>query len=379
VAYIFSSEHFEYEGERLVYRPNVNPFDYEIQQLILEAERNIGALARLGLKSHPLKPTILRNSLVKTAHFTTKIEQNKLEYKEVEQVYQNYKRNPLTIKQKAQLEVRNVFETYEFIYDLDPSRDFSDMDEPILKKIQQLLMKDLTGYPEGYRQIPVALQDSDGHISYQPPAFNQVPHLMNAFFSWMYTSVTGCMHAYDSEIKQEKKLHPLIISGITHHLIGYVHPFPDGNGRTARAFSTLVGLIHNDLSKIKDAFSIEEYFDKRIEDYYDTLMLATQGNLKPFLIFYLDCVNASITKVLNELQRYDKIKQIREILGKGHAKTMFELIARMEDGEMFHRQLFDDTLDASSSSIAKNLSRLKDLGVIRSGENRGEYIISIGD
>ncbi|MDR6554695.1 Fic family protein [Paenibacillus qinlingensis] len=379
MTYTFSSEHFVYEGDRLVYRPHFNPFDYEIQQLILEAERNIGALARLGLKSHPLKPTILRNSLVRTAHFTTKIEQNKLKYKEVEQVYQTYKKNPLTIKQKAQLEVKNVFETYEFIYDLDPSRDFSDMDEPIFKKIQHLLMNDLTNYPDGYRQIPVALQDNDGHISYQPPAFTQVPILMNAFFSWLYTSVSGCLHAYDSEIINERKLHPLLISGITLHLVGYVHPFPDGNGRTARAFSTLVGLIHNDLAKIKDAFSVEEYFDKRIEDYYDTLMLATQGDLKPFLVFYLECVNASLTKVLNELQRYDRIKHIREILGKGHAKTMFELIARMDDGEVFHRELFDDTLDASSSSIAKNLSKLKDLGVIRSGENRGEYTICILD
>ncbi|TXK76704.1 Fic family protein [Paenibacillus sp. N3.4] len=379
MTYTFSSEHFKYEEDRLVYRPNVNPFDYDIQQLILEAERNIGALARLGLKSHPLKPTILRNSLVRTAHFTTKIEQNKLEYKEVEQLYQHYKKNPITIKQKAQLEVRNVFETYELIYDLDPYRDFSDMDEPVLKKIQQVLMKDLTGYPDGYRHIPVALHDGDGHVSYQPPAFSEVPYLMSAYFSWLYTSVTGCLNAYDSEVKHERKIHPLLISGITHHIIGYVHPFPDGNGRTARAFSTLVGFIHNDLSKIKDAFCVEEYFDKRIEDYYDTLMLATQGDLKPFLIFYLECVNASLTKVLNELQRYDKIKHIREILGKGHAKTMFELIARMEDGEMFHRQLFDDTLDASSSSIAKNLSRLKDLGVIRPGENRGEYMISIVD
>lgn len=61
------------------------------------------------------------------------------------------------------------------------------------------------------------------------------------------------------------------------------------------------------------------------------------------------------------------------------ARTMFELIARMEDGEVFHRQLFDDTLDASSSSISKNLSKLKDLGVIRPVENRGDYLISIVD
>lgn len=379
MTYLFAYEHFDITGERLVYRPSFNAYDYEVQQLILEAERNIGALARLGLKSHPLKPTILRNSMVRTAHFTTKIEQNKLEFKEVEQLYQSYKKNPLTIKQKAQLEVKNVFETYEFIYTLDPSKDFSDMDEPVLKKIQQTLMNHLTGYPEGYRNIPVVLQDGDGYISYQPPGADEVPRLMQAYFSWLFTSVTGLMNPYETEIHYDKKVHPLIIAAVTHHLIGYIHPFPDGNGRTARAFSTLVGLIHPDLATIKDAFSVEEYFDKRIEDYYDTLMAATQGDLKPFLIFYLECVNASLIKVLKELQRYDRIKHVRELLGKGHAKTMFELISRMEDGENFHRNLFDDILEASPSSIAKNISRLKELGVIKSGEGRGEYIVTIVD
>jgi Fic family protein len=378
--YIFAYEHFDTLEDRLVFQPKINPFDYEIHQLILEAERNIGALARLGLKSHPLTPTILRHSLVRTAHFTTKIEQNKLEFKEVEQLYQNYKKNPLTIKQKAQIEVKNVFETYEYIYKLSPNKDFSDMDEPVLKKIQHTLMNDLTGYPEGYRNIPVALQDGDGHVSYQPPSFNEVPRLMRAYFSWLYTSVTGYTNPYETtNADHEKKVHPLIISGITHHLIGYVHPFPDGNGRTARAFSTLVGLIHNDLATIKDAFSVEEFFDKQIEHYYDTLMAATQGNLKPFIVFYLECVNASLTKVLKELQRYDRIKHIRELLGRGHAKTMFELISRMDDGEIFHRQLFDDTLDASSSSIAKNIAKLRELSVIKPGDGRGEYIVCIVD
>jgi len=380
MTYGFTYEHFDATEERLVYKPNLNPYDYDIQQLILEAERNIGALARLGLKGHPLKPTILRNSLVTTAHFTTKIEQNKLEYKEVEQLYQSYKRNPLTIKQKAQLEVKNVFETYEFIYSLNPNESFSDMNESVFKKIQHILMNGLTGYPEGYRNIQVALQDGDGHVSYQPPAYNEVPRLMQAYFAWLYTSVTGFSNPYETEkMNPEKKVHPLIISGVTHHFIGYIHPFPDGNGRTARAFSTLVGLIHSDLATIKDAFSVEEFFDKRITDYYDTLMTATQGNLKPFIVFYLECVNASLTKVLKELQRYDRIKNVRERLGKGHAKTMFELVSRMKDGEVFHRQLFDNILDASPSSIAKNISKLKDLGLIKPGQSRGEYIVCIVD
>lgn len=125
--------------------------------------------------------------MARTAHFTTKIEQNKLKYKEVEQLYKNYKKDPLTIKQKA------------------------------IDKFQLRFMM-----------------------------------VMDIF-------------------------------------------------------------IHDDLSKIKDAFSVEEYFDKRIEDYYDTLMLATQGDLKPFIIFYLECVIISLTKVLNELLRYDKIKHMKEL------------------------------------------------------------------
>lgn len=377
MTYFFSNKHFTTEQGRLVYKPIFDIHDYDLLELIMEAERNIGALARLGLKNHPLKPTILRNSIVRTAHFTTKIEQNKLEYKEVEQLYQNYKIQGLTTSQKFKLEVRNVFVAYEYLYNLNPRNSFSEMDEQVLKNIHELLMKDLTGHPAGYRLIPVSLQDGDGQASYIPPAYREVPELMGAFFNWLYSSVTGHRNQYDQQINPQYKIHPLLISGVVHHVIGYIHPFPDGNGRTARAFSTLAALIHPDLSTIKDAFSVEEFFDKRIEEYYDTLMQATQGDLKPFLMFYLECINASLMKVLKELQRYDKIKHVKELLGKGHSRTMFEIIARMEDGEHFHRQLFDDMLSASTSSIAKNLSKLKDLNVIKPGESRGEYVVSI--
>ncbi|MFZ3580053.1 Fic family protein, partial [Virgibacillus sp. DJP39] len=281
--------------------------------------------------------------------------------------------------QKFKVEVRNVFEAYEYLFKLNPLQNFSDMNEQVLKNTHELLMKDLTGHPDGYRLIPVSLEDGNGQTSYIPPAYIEVPNLMEAFFNWLYTSVTGHDNQYDQQVNYQYKIHPLLISAISHHVIGYVHPFPDGNGRTARAFSTLVALIHPDLSTIKDAFSVEEFFDKRIEEYYDTLMLATKGDLKPFLMFYLECINESLMKVLNELQRYDRIKHVKELLGKGHSRTMFEIIARMEDGEHFHRQLFDDMLNASGSSIAKNLSKLKELNIIKTGESRGEYIVSILD
>jgi len=52
MTYFFKYEHFDTLEDRLVFKPNINPFDYEVQQLILEAERIIGALARLGPPSY---------------------------------------------------------------------------------------------------------------------------------------------------------------------------------------------------------------------------------------------------------------------------------------------------------------------------------------
>jgi Fic family protein len=381
MTYIFEEMHYhKNDGGSIQFQPNLNVYDHEILQGIFEAERNIGALARLGLKNHPLKPTILRNSMVRTAHFTTKIEQNKLELNEVEELYRAYKKtNQLTVKEKSRIEVRNVFDAYSYIWSLEPDKDFNDMNEHVLVQIQETLMKDLTAYPSGYRQIPVNLKDGDGEVSYTPPSFTEVGSCMSAFFKWLYTSVTGKEHAYSEEIDPNKHIHPLLLSAISHFVIGYIHPFPDGNGRSARAFSTLVGLIHGDSCQIKDAFCVEEYFDKYIEDYYDTLMLGDQGDLKPFVLFYLRCVNLSLIKVLKELQRHDRIKHLRELFGQNQARQMLEMVALMKDGDEFSRELFDKALNASKPSVTVNIRKLKENGVIKPTDQRGRYIVCIAE
>jgi Fic family protein len=381
MTYIFSGEHFlENDDGSIRFRPNQDVHDYEILQGLFEAERNIGALARLGLKDHPLKPNILRNSIVRTAHFTTKIEQNKLELNEVEELYRVYKKtSKLTYKEKSRIEVRNVFDAYSHIWSLEPDKHFNDMDEQVLVLIQEILMRDLTAYPPGYRQIPVHLKDESGEVSYTPPPFTEVGTYMGAFFKWLYTSVTGKEHPYSNDIDPNKLVHPLLISVISHFVIGYIHPFPDGNGRTARAFSTLVGLVHEDLCQIKDAFCVEEYFDKYIEDYYDTLMMGDQGDLKPFIMFYLKCVNLSLIKVLKELQRHDRLKHLRELFGHSQARQMLEMIALMKDGDLFSRELFDKALNASKPSITVNIRKLKENGVIKSAEQRGQYMVCIAE
>lgn len=62
-----------------------------------------------------------------------------------------------------------------------------------------------------------------GEIVHNPPAFVELENLMNSFCKFF------------NENPKDNFIHPIIKASILHFLIGYIHPFVDGNGRTARA------------------------------------------------------------------------------------------------------------------------------------------------
>ena len=62
-----------------------------------------------------------------------------------------------------------------------------------------------------------------GEIVHNPPAFVELENLMDSFCKFF------------NENPKDNFIHPIIKASILHFLIGYIHPFVDGNGRTARA------------------------------------------------------------------------------------------------------------------------------------------------
>ncbi len=63
----------------------------------------------------------------------------------------------------------------------------------------------------------------DGEIVHIPPDFREVPALMGEL-----------LHFFNQD-DPERFIHPIVKGCIVHFMIGYIHPFVDGNGRTARA------------------------------------------------------------------------------------------------------------------------------------------------
>jgi len=112
-----------------------------------------------------------------------------------------------------------------------------------IKKIKPLINKELTselileihtsitkdtledsGNEGKYRAAnDISVVDLTGNVVYHPPDYKKIEQLMDDF----------CNFANESD--ETRFIHPMIRAIILHFIIGYIHPFVDGNGRTARA------------------------------------------------------------------------------------------------------------------------------------------------
>jgi Fic family protein len=111
----------------------------------------------------------------------------------------------------------------------------------------------------GYRDSDVGITGSD----WKPPRSARVPELLEAVFR---------------EFPAKKKsLHPIELAGWLHNRVVQIHPFTDGNGRTARLLMNWV-LIRNRFPP-----AVIEVRSK--EEYYKAIESADRGKGKPFADF----------------------------------------------------------------------------------------------
>lgn len=108
---------------------------------------------------------------------------------------------------------------------------------------------------------------------------------------------------------QAKEIHPIILAGITHYFLVAVHPFVEGNGRTARAFSTLV-LIKSGYD-IKRFFSLEEHFDADPLAYYQALaevdkqaVDVRERDMTSWLEYFTGVVAIELEKVKDRVRQF---------------------------------------------------------------------------
>ena len=304
--------------------------------------------------------SLRRDALIKAAHASTAIEGNPLTLEEVSQLAQGRK---VTATRKAQQEVLN------YLYVLEKIEKYADGDEITVKGILKLhedVSKDILDLPdyEGrYRELQVYVGNSiTGEVIFMPPPPEDVPELMDKFIEWLNSN--------DSH-----QLEPIIIAGISHYEFVRIHPFIDGNGRTARALATLILDIRK--FDIKRFFALDDYYDSDRPAYYSALKSVDPDNLDitQWLEYFTDGVLLSITKVKEAILKISLEKHRKESKGQiALTERQMKIIEHIQTNGKITTGDAASMFNITRQAALKELSKLLKLEIIKlEGRGRGSY------
>ena len=227
----------------------------EILKYITSIERNRFNVGTVKL-SKSIAGKLRKNSKKKSSYASNKIEGNPLSEEQVDEVIERDERKHLL---KPEQEVRNYFLALNYLEEMaNQKKPFS---VKLILDVQKLVEKGASKEKIGLRGamppgVLFAVYDSQtGNPEYIPPEYSDIPGLLDELVQYVNTTDD----------------HPLIVAAVVHYQIVTIHPFEDGNGRTARLLSGYIldlnGYGFNGIG------SLEEYFAYDVEEYYDSIQM----------------------------------------------------------------------------------------------------------
>lgn len=219
-----------------------------------------------------------------------------------------------------------------------------------------------------YRHGPIFVVNAMRQVVYEGPPAKMVPGMMRTFAAW---------------INADQGIDPILKAGIAHLYFVQVHPFDDGNGRTARALSNLV-LASAGLRFI-NMLTLSDYFDHRRPQYYRAIQdCRLHGrDMTYFLIFYAGALLEKIEEAKKELEVEHRIGNIKDLLPPDirlrlHRRQIKALRLMLRSDEKMTTKLYCRLNKCSDETARKDfLSLIERNVVIPSGKGRSSgYALS---
>ncbi|MDD5599081.1 MAG: Fic family protein [Victivallaceae bacterium] len=118
---------------------------------------------------------------------------------------------------------------------------------------------------------------------YTPPAPFDVPFLMREFVEWINRNI--------------REASPVLTAGIAQFQFVHIHPFVDGNGRTARLLSTLI--LYKTGYDFKRLFTISEYYDRDRPAYYKAIQSVRnkQMDMTTWLEYFVNGLRSQMKEI----------------------------------------------------------------------------------
>ncbi len=334
---------------------------YTITNKILRFIGRIEA-AKEVIENAPLVPSFEKqfrsDAFVRTVHHGTHIEGNDLSLLQTKKILEG---ESIVARHRDIQEVINYRNVVELLDELAFKR--GGYEVSMLLDIHKLTVDKLVPEQEAgvFRRVQVVIKNEEtGDVILRPPAFVEVPHLIEDLIEWLNSDGA-------------KDIHPVILAGVVHYFLVAAHPFVEGNGRTARAFSTLV-LIKSGYD-IKKFFSLEEHFDADPFVYYQALSLVDKQSpsindrdLTTWLEYFTEVVAIELEKVKEKVRRISLDTRLKLKVGEQIALTerQVRLVEYISDtGGAGMRELRRVLDMVSEDTILRDLRVLLEKGIIK--------------
>ena len=224
----------------------------------------------------PLTPTVLASlretARLYTTHYSTMIEGNRLAPDQIKVVLKHEGHFPG--RERDEHEVKGYYAALTKVE--QSAATGTPVTEKMIQTLHALVMADgrTTVKPTPYRDGQNVIRDGRSRaIVYMPPEAKDVPSLMKGMVNWIQLS---------------KNIPCPIVAGIAHYQFATIHPYYDGNGRTARLLTTLI--LHLGGYDLKGLYSLEEYYARNLGAYYEAISIGESHN------YYKGRAEADITK-----------------------------------------------------------------------------------
>ncbi len=177
---------------------------------------------------------------------------------------------------KDHLEAKDHHAALEYLYDLIDKNKKYIVSEMLIKNLHQIILQETDKEWAGrYRNTNVII----GGAKHTPPDALQVPNKMRNLITWLNS--------------KKNKLNVIELTALLHHKLVHIHPFFDGNGRTAR--------LTMNLFLMQAGYPLVVIMKADRKKYYDVLDKADSGKYEPLIKFVAQSIERSLDIYLKTL------------------------------------------------------------------------------
>lgn len=272
-----------------------NAFWFVLNQSIEQQCDKVAEMARRDVVfDSPVFEAMVEDAVIDEAVFSSMIEGAFTSREEAAKFIRN-KKQPAN---KSEHMVKNNYDALTYALE--------HLDEPITEQTIIEIAKIVTRNAaevtvEGYRTEPVYVTGRES-VVYTPPVAEHVPEMMESLVRFI----------------QSSELHPVIKACVAHFYFVYIHPFGDGNGRTARALSYMM-LIQSGYEFFR-YFSISNLVSDERGKYYRSMVNVEEdeGDMTYFIDFYSNMLSRSVIRMEDHLTHHVLAGQrVKELQSSG--------------------------------------------------------------